>query len=207
LISLEPLVGMVTLFNKTDRVLISLPDQGPPAPRRALPSSPGQLPVAGSWPYSLARCRARAACPWPLRPSSDRKRATGLDQLHRELRVDAGQTRQLGQLVHVEGLVGGLVGDRDAHDVIGQAEHAAALDNLVERGESRLEGLNRRPVLEGELDVHGDLESTPVGLELTQNCAIYDVHWQIMPQCGPYGATKQGNSACSQLFSRYAHHR
>ena len=30
---LEPLVGMVTGFNKTNKVLISLPDQGPPAPR------------------------------------------------------------------------------------------------------------------------------------------------------------------------------
>jgi hypothetical protein len=44
---------MVTILNKTDRVLISLHDQAPPAPRRALPSSPGELTVAGSWPYSL----------------------------------------------------------------------------------------------------------------------------------------------------------
>jgi hypothetical protein len=27
-----------------------------------------------------------------------------------------------------------------------------------------------------------DIREPPVGLELTQNCAVYGVHWQIMPQ-------------------------
>src|SRR5215471_12591953 len=91
-------------------------------------------------------------------PSSDGKRAAGFDHLHRELRVDAGETGQLGELVHIERLVRGLVSHRDEYDVVGQPKHAAALDNLVEGGDSRLEGLNGGPVLEGELDVHGDLE-------------------------------------------------
>jgi hypothetical protein len=46
------LVGMVTAFNKSDRVLISLRSFSR-RHRPALPSSPGELTVAGSWPYSF----------------------------------------------------------------------------------------------------------------------------------------------------------
>jgi hypothetical protein len=69
-----------------------------------------------------------------------------------ELTRKAGR---LGELVHVERLVRGLVGHRDADDVVRQAEHAAAFDDLVEGGDPRLEGLDGGAVLEPPLRALG----------------------------------------------------
>ena len=76
-------------------------------------------------------------------------------------RAEAGQ---LGELVHVERLVRGGIGDRDADQVVGKAEHPPALDDLLELGEGRLEALDGRAVLEREIDVHDDLEAAPDAL-------------------------------------------
>ena len=135
-------------------------ERGGGAVRRMLERACGDLrePLAlGAWTWPSGERTS-----WRTFSRSEaRRRPT---HLHRELRVDAGKARQLGQVVHVEGLVGGLVGDRDAHDVVGKAEHAAALDDLVEGGDPRFEGLDGDAVvLQRELDVHGDLEAATDG--------------------------------------------
>jgi len=49
---------------------------------------------------------------------------------------------------------------------------------LLKRTDATKTRRGREPNVLREFDVG----QPPVGLELTQNCAIYDVHWQIMPQ-------------------------
>jgi hypothetical protein len=71
--------------------------------------------------------------------------------------------RELGELRHVERLVGGRVAHGDADDVVGHAEHAAALDDRIHLRDALLEGVDRRPVLEHQLDVDDDLEAAVDG--------------------------------------------
>ena len=88
-------------------------------------------------------------------------RPPGLHGLHRELRVEAGDRRQLGELVHVEPLVRDRVGDRHPQQVVGHAEHAPALDHRLEAQHPLLEGLHGRSILDAELDVHHSSNPRP----------------------------------------------
>jgi hypothetical protein len=49
---------------------------------------------------------------------------------------------------------------------------------LLKRPDAAQARGGREPNTLSELDIR----EPPVGLELTQNCAVYGVHWQIMPQ-------------------------
>ena len=77
---------------------------------------------------------------------------------------DASQAGQLGELVHVEAPRRRRDRRPRRDQVVGKAEHPPAFDDLLERGEGRLEALDGRAVLEREIHVHDDLEAAPDAL-------------------------------------------
>jgi hypothetical protein len=73
--------------------------------------------------------------------------------------VELAQPGHVAKLGGDERLVALHTGGCDPQHVVGQPEHPAYLDHFIERGDGGLEGLERGPVLAGEVDVDEYLES------------------------------------------------
>jgi len=74
------------------------------------------------------------------------------------LRVALGDTGHIPEPCRDERLVGLEARGRDPQEVVGPAEHAAQLDDLLEGRHRALERLEGGTVLAGEIDVDEDLE-------------------------------------------------
>src|SRR5215204_6755805 len=98
----------------------------------------------------------------------EREPASRLDGLHRELRHRARDPRKADKLRHVELLVGGKVRGRDPEQVVGVAEHAPALDHLVQLRYARLERFHRRQTVP---HLHRDMDEY---LEAAIDCGRVD---------------------------------